>query len=112
MAGKTTSAGYRLPVASSCYHEKCISASVKAIKDVSDKTSDKTYSHGAYRDCNVVAQERIWTEYVQRELKQAKTWWVVWLLKLWQLIIQRYLSKITNCVHVMFLSTGRKTGHS
>ena len=74
MAGKTTSAGYRLPVVNSCYHEKCIAASVKAIKDVSDKTSDKTYSHGAYRDCNVVAQERIWTEYVQTELKQAKTW--------------------------------------
>lgn len=74
MAGKTTSAGYRLPMATSSYHEKCIAASVKAIKDVSDKTSDKTYSHGAYRDCNVVAQERIWSEYVQRELKQAKTW--------------------------------------
>lgn len=74
MAGKTTSAGYRLPMANSSYHEKCIAASVKAIKDVSDKTSDKTYSHGAYRDCNVVAQERIWSEYVQRELKQAKTW--------------------------------------
>ena len=74
MAGKTTSAGYRLPMATSSYHEKCIAASVKAIKDVSDKTSDKTYSHGAYRDCNVVAQERIWSEYVQKEFKQAKTW--------------------------------------
>ena len=41
MAGKTTSAGYRLPMATSGYHEKCIAASVKAIKDVSDKTSDK-----------------------------------------------------------------------
>ena len=59
----------------SSYHEKCIAASVKAIKDVSDKTSEKTYSHGAYRDCNVVAQERIWSEYVQKELKQAKTWY-------------------------------------
>ena len=59
----------------SSYHEKCIAASVKAIKDVSDKTSDKTYSHGAYRDCNAVAQERIWSEYVQKELKQAKTWY-------------------------------------
>ena len=78
MAGKTTSAGYRLPMATSSYHEKCIAASVKAIKDVSDKTSDKTYSHGAYRDCNVVAQERIWSEYVQRELKQAKTWYHPW----------------------------------
>ena len=75
MAGKTTSAGYRLPIVNSSYHEKCISASVKAIKDVSDKTSDKTYSHGAYRDCNVVAQERIWSEYVQKELKQARTWY-------------------------------------
>lgn len=74
MAGKTTSAGYRLPIVTSGYHEKCIATSVKAIKDVSDKTSDKTYSSGAYRDCNVVAQERIWAEYVQRELKQAKTW--------------------------------------
>lgn len=74
MAGKTTSAGYRLPVASSSYHEKCISASVKAIQEASMRTSDKTYPASAYRDCNVVTQETIWKEYVKNELKAAKSW--------------------------------------
>ena len=102
MAGKTTSAGYRLPMATSSYHEKCIAASVKAIKDVSDKTSDKTYSHGAYRDCNVVAQERIWSEYVQREFKQAKTWYIDCFF-----FITKF--RIVSTVHGF--NVGRKTGH-
>jgi hypothetical protein len=93
MAGKTTSAGYRLPMATSSYHEKCIATSVKAIKDVSDKTSDKTYSHGAYRDCNVVAQERIWSEYVQKELKQAKIWY-----------IGRFVMKIYRFHHALLIT--------
>lgn len=99
MAGKTTSAGYRLPMATSSYHEKCIAASVKAIKDVSDKTSDKTYSHGAYRDCNVVAQERIWSEYVQREFKQAKTWYIDCFF---------FNNKIQNCFHCAWFQCREK----
>ena len=74
MADKTTSAGYRLPVASSSYHEKCISASVKLIKEASERHSDKTYPQSAYRDCNVVAQEKIWSEHIGNELKLAKAW--------------------------------------
>lgn len=74
MAGKTTSAGYRLPVVTSSYHEKCISASVKAIKEASDRHSDKVFPQSAYRDCNKVAQEKIWTEHVGKEMRLAKGW--------------------------------------
>ena len=74
MAGRTTSAAYRLPVVSSGYHEKCIAASVRVIQEASARASDKVYSGSAYRDCNVVAQEKIWTENVQKELKLAKNW--------------------------------------
>lgn len=35
-------------------------------------TSDKT--HVVYKNCNAVAQERVWTERVQNERKTAKSW--------------------------------------
>ena len=75
MAGKTTSAGYRLPVTSE-YHHKCIAESVKKIREATERAAgkDKTYSQGEYRNCNVVAQESIWKEHVHNEIKSTKDW--------------------------------------
>lgn len=74
-SGRTTSAAFRVPTVSSAYHEKCIAKSVKAIQEASTRAqSEKSYPQNAYRDCNVVAQEKIWSEYVQKEMKTAKSW--------------------------------------
>ena len=76
-AGKSTPAGFRLPVVSSSYHEKCIAASVKAIQEASARSSaggDKTHPSSAYKDCNTVVQNKIWVESVQKEQVAAKSW--------------------------------------
>ncbi len=74
MAGKTTSAGYRAPVSSE-YHQKCVSKAVKAIQETIQRTpTDKTYPNVAYRNCNAVAQERVWKEFVRNEIKDSKEW--------------------------------------
>ena len=91
---------------SSAYHEKCIAKSVKAIHEASARAqSEKSYPQNAYRDCNVVAQERIWSEYVQKEMKTAKTWYgdqvrvhILFLFFVLQFVLSR---RVTNC-------TGRK----
>ena len=74
MAKQTTSAGYRLPVASSSYHEKCIAPSVRAIQEAALRAGDKSFPQAAHKDCNAVAQERIWTEHVQKEVKTNRLW--------------------------------------
>lgn len=75
MAGKSTPASYRVPVVSSSYHEKCIAPSVKAIKEAAERSgSGQTFSYGAYQKCNVVAQEKIWSEHCQKEHKILKNW--------------------------------------
>ena len=75
MAGKTTSAGYRIPVSSE-YHQKCIAQPMKVIREAAARNTntDKTYSHGEYRSCNAVAQEKLWKEYVQNEIRTTKDW--------------------------------------
>ena len=35
---------------------------------------DKTYGAAAYRDCNVVAQEKIWKEAVSKEESAIRQW--------------------------------------
>ena len=74
MADRSASGGYKLPTSSSAYHEKCIAASVKAIKEATARTTGKSHTQGDYRGCNVVAQERIWTEQVQKQSKAARKW--------------------------------------
>lgn len=75
MAGKTTSAGYRIPVTSE-YHQQCIAQRVKAIREASERAgNDKTYSLGQYRKCNQVAQESIWKEHVHKEIVTARDWY-------------------------------------
>ena len=76
MAGKTTSAGYRIPVSSE-YHQKCIAQSMKTIREAAARTinTDKNYSQGEYRKCNAVAQEKLWKEYVHNEIRTAKEWY-------------------------------------
>lgn len=74
MAGKTTSAGYRIPVTSE-YHQKCIAKSMKIIRDTTERFgAEKTFSQVEYRNCNAVAQERLWKEHVHNEIKATKEW--------------------------------------
>ena len=75
MAGGNTPGGFKIPVASSSYHEKCIASSVKALQaSLNAASSDQTYSLMAYRNCNQVAQEKIWTENVHKESSAARRW--------------------------------------
>lgn len=75
MASKATTGGFRIPIVSSSYHEKCIAPSVKAIQGASASAgSNKTFTQGAYKNCNAVAQEKIWSEHVQKEHKITKSW--------------------------------------
>ena len=75
-AGRSTNpTAFKLPVASSSYHEKCISASVKAYQaSFNAAPSDQTYSMKEYRNCNQVVQNKIWTENVNKERSAAKRW--------------------------------------
>jgi len=69
------SAGFRLPSATSSYHQQCIASSVKAMKEAQERSgSGQTYSMGAYQKCNAVAQEKIWSEHCKRELTKANQW--------------------------------------
>ena len=71
MAGK---APYRVPVTSE-YHQKCVSKAVKAIQETIQRTAtEKTFPQVEYRNCNAVAQERIWKEFVRNEAKDSKEW--------------------------------------
>lgn len=67
--------GFKLPVSSSSYHEKCIAASVKAYQaSANAPASDKTYTMIDYRNCNQVSQNKIWSENVYKEYSAAKRW--------------------------------------
>ena len=35
----------------------------------------KAHAAGVYRDCNIVAQERVWKEAVHRETSAARQWY-------------------------------------
>ena len=67
------STGHRWPTTSSEFHEKCIAASVKALQ-ANVTTAGENFPQGAYRNCNLVAKERIWKENVRKEHQTAKTW--------------------------------------
>lgn len=75
MAGKpATSASYRIPVSSE-YHQNCISGAVKVIREtIRRSATDKTFSQVEYRNCNAVAQEALWKEYVRNEIRATKDW--------------------------------------
>lgn len=78
MAGKTTSAGYRLPVSSE-YHHKCIAEPAKKIREAAERAGkDKTFTMGEYRNCNKVAQENIWKEHVHNEMQSTRDWGKNW----------------------------------
>lgn len=79
MAGRTTSAAYRIPTASSSYHEKCIAPSVKAIREAASRSQaagETAHPQHAYRNCDAVRQERIWKEGCQNERKHARNWYI------------------------------------
>ena len=65
MAGRTSSA----------YHQRCIAPSIKALEDAARRQpGEKVHPGSAYRDCNMVAQERVWKEGVQKETAAAREW--------------------------------------
>lgn len=74
--GKPNPSGFRLPMVSSSYHQKCIASSVKAIEEAAVRTTsgEKTHPSSAYRDCNNVAQNKRWVESVHKELVAARSW--------------------------------------
>jgi len=74
MAGKTTSAGYRLPTVNSEYHSKCISRQVKVIQESFQRTGDKTHQQASFKKCNRVAEEKRWKESVSTETQLVKKW--------------------------------------
>ena len=78
MAGKTTSAGYRLPTVNSEYHSKCISRQVKDIQESFQRAAaadgDKTHPPASFKKCNRVTEEKRWKESVNTETELAKKW--------------------------------------
>ena len=76
MAGKTTSAGYRLPTVKSDYHTKCISQQVKTIQESFQRSgdADRTHPPASYKKCNRAARDKCWSENINKETKLAKKW--------------------------------------
>lgn len=68
MSDRTTSGAYRIPIVS----PKPSDAASK-IQSAHNFTSTKK-STTDYKNCNIVAQERIWKEHVLKEKNAAKSW--------------------------------------
>lgn len=75
MSDRTTSGAYRIPIVS----PKPSDAASK-IQSAHNFTSTKK-STTDYKNCNIVAQERIWKEHVLKEKNAAKSWYhFIWIL--------------------------------
>ena len=70
MADRTTSGAYRIPVATS----KPLEVASKVRPTESRSFSSPKRIAADFKNCNVVAQERIWKEHLLKEKNAAKSW--------------------------------------
>lgn len=72
---RTTSAGYRLPLANrpiSAYHERCIPQDIGV--GVQTSAPRQNYSDKDYEKCDAVTQDTIWKQTVAKEQRGLKQW--------------------------------------
>ena len=75
MSNRTTSAGYRFPIAStrpkSAYHTTCVPAEKK---ETHIPEPSRNYSQQDYAKCDSVTQDKIWKQMVGNEKRCIKRW--------------------------------------
>ena len=71
MSDRTTSGAYRIPLVS----PKPATEGAPKSQTVHNLTSTSKKSAADFKNCNVVAQERIWKEHVLKEKNAAKSWY-------------------------------------
>jgi len=70
MSDRTTSGAYRIPIVS----PKPSEGATTKVQPMHNVTSPKK-SAADFKNCNIVAQERIWKEHVLKEKNATKLWY-------------------------------------